>query len=715
MKRIDSYELRIEYDLDNVLALAECRIEDPKYDTYRTLLCELIHQHLKEIKPMGYTVTEKIDGSERIYCIVSLGGYLDRVSSACFSNFEYLEGMMINALGDTVLFEATNHLYELLGEGLPMGKYLSSRFEPGTSQVPMTEQRTIYDVVKEAHDIDLSITEGYMLCPSKSLAYYYQITESDCSAGIDHDCSDCDSLDCKSRKFLLRIHKDATMEVIQAKKNERLLEVLRRHNIFVEAPCNGKGLCGKCKVVAKNHGYDLHPLEEGFLSSDEVTSGVILSCLHEVDRNLDIYIKGRDDNHEIETGYRPFTVKEPGYDERAYSRANHPVGIAVDIGTTTLVVSLVNLVTHQVVAIKKILNPQKAYGADVISRIMHVGEDPEHTLGALVRDAIEDMAKALIEESGYNSAHIESMVISGNTTMIYLLLEMDPSALAIAPFATVDMAMKVCDARELFSRTHGFKVTILPWISAYVGGDILAGLYATHLLDEGANVVFVDIGTNGEMVLKTGRRMIAAATAAGPAFEGANIRCGMGSVGGAICEIKSDGKGYDVETLGDSEPLGICGSALIDAVALLHRQGIVDDMGFMAEPVMFYKDIGIYPEDIRQVQLAKAAIMAGIDVLLEEAGLTYEDIDHFYLAGGFGSHLNIDNSAYIGLIPPRVTDRVTVVGNTSLAGSVRYLLEKNGAGEIEALKSSVEYLELSTNMAFNNAYVLGMTFGELKL
>lgn len=708
-----TYELRFEYDLDSVLDSIDCKKDNPNYESYKGQLIELVEKHRDEMTPVGYKLIGERYGNKVVECLVTLNAPIDGFIASYFAEHFYLEGMMMNALADLVLFNATNQLYDILTDEVSKNsQYLSVRKEPGNTDVDMIVQKAIFDAVVPEFNLEMTITEGYMLSPTKSLVYYYELTDEDCSFGLDHDCSSCDSMTCGHRKHVIRIHKDNTTEVLQAKTGENLLDVLRKHKVFVDAPCNGMGTCGKCKVNANSHGYELAEKELKVLSEEEVSEGQILACYHVVDRNLEIHMESDAAEQEIETGYEAFEVKDARYDADAYMKEHYPIGIGVDIGTTTLAVSLINLVTHEVIDMKKRINPQKAFGADVISRIMYVGSNSDSKLSALIRETIEEMALELIKDNGYNSHHIEEMVISGNTTMVYLLLDIDPAALAVSPFTTIDMAMKVCDSKELFNKVDSFKVTILPWVSAYVGGDIISGLYANHMIDKEANIVFVDIGTNGEMVLRTKDRMISAATAAGPAFEGANIRCGMGSISGAICEIHADGDGYDVETLGDAEPAGICGSALIDAVALLHKQGLVDDMGFMEKPVMFYDDIGIYPEDIRQVQLAKAAIMAGVDVLLKEADLSYDDIDAFYIAGGFGSHIDIDNSAYIGLIPKEVTDRVKVVGNSSLAGSVRYLLEQNGADEIEAIRQKCEYVELSTSMEFNNAYVMGMTFGE---
>jgi len=708
-----SYDLVFKYNEEEVLATVDCRKEDPNYSEYQKEFIKIVEESKSYIHPKGYVIIEEGDthlpepALMTVYCLVSLGEGIDQEVTDKFKDHEYLGGMMLNALADQVLFKASNQLFEYIKEEQEL--YLTNRYEPGNSQVPMEKQKIILDKITEVFPVKIVTTEAFMLSPTKSLTYFYGLEETACGLGLDHVCSSCDLVDCERRHYIIEVDKGQEKEVIQAQKGTNLLDILRQHDIFVEAPCSGKGLCGKCKVHVQAHGYQLEEKEKAFLSEAEVKSDVILACYHTLDQDLKIHIKPIMDEATIEADYMAFTVKKSKYQP---VEGRELLGIAVDIGTTTVVVQLIDLLTGAMKGIRKYINPQKAYGADVISRIMYVGENEDQPLGDLIRESIENAVLELVEEQGLESSMIEELAISGNTTMAYLLLDMDPKALAVSPFTTADMGLYTCDAKEIFTRLKDIRVTVLPYISAYVGGDIVSGLFATHLIDKKENIIFVDIGTNGEMVLRTKDRLISAATAAGPAFEGANIKCGMGSLGSAICEITAADEGYEIVTIDGGKAEGICGSALIDGVALLHKQGYIDDSGFMENPVMIQGDIGIYPEDIRQVQLAKAAIMAGVDTLLKEADLTYDDIDAFYLAGGFGSHLNKENSAYIGLIPKEIVDKVNVVGNTSLAGSVRYLLEKEGKEEIEALRKKCEYIELSTNISFNNSYIMEMTFGD---
>jgi len=705
------YELRIDDNLEAVLKSIDCHKSSLNYPSYKSTMENLSEKYIALIKPIGYVLVDENTVPIRIQCFVTVGEAIETVINTCFETHNYLEAMMLNALADRILFGATHHLYELISTHyLEAQKFLSTRFEPGNSDVSMSVQGDIVDSMKREYALDINITEAYMISPMKSLAYYYEISDENCSFGIDHDCSACGAESCHQRKYIIRLHKENSMHIIQGIYGENLLKVLQRNHVILDAPCGGNKTCMKCKITAKAHGYTLSQEELERIPESE-QKDVILACYHMVDRDLDIVLETPKE-HIVETGFIEFDLKLP---QIYTSDDGVKFGVGVDIGTTTVAVSLVNLSTRKVVGTKKKINPQKSYGADVISRIMYINENKSHTLGASIRSTIMTMTDELIVENQIVGNCIEEMVISGNTTMIYILLDIDPKELAVAPFKTVELNFEDYQSSQLFKSKSNFKVRILPWISAYVGGDIVSGLYATHMMDQTGNILLVDVGTNGEVALKTDNRIITAATAAGPAFEAANIKCGMGAVDGAICELQMDRDEFVIETIGDQEPIGICGSAIIDAIALLHKTQKIDDTGFMKQEVMVFDNIGIYPEDVRQVQLAKAAVSAGIEVLLLEAGLTISDIDILFLAGGFGSHIDINNSAYIGLIPEGILEKVIVCGNASLAGSVRYLFEQNSLHEIQCIMNKCEYLELSTSMEFNTRYVCNMSFGDLKI
>lgn len=293
-----AYNLRTKYDITSILETIDCHKNNSNYESYKEKLNKLIETYIDCIKPMGYVVEETISkylpasSLKSLYCMVSLGDAIDQVISRCFKNYEYLEGMMMNALADQVLFEATDHLFEILKEEQSeKALYLTIRYEPGNMDIPMSVQKDIFDRIVPKFNLDMMITEGYMLTPTKSLTYLYGISKEDCSMGLDHDCSSCDSIKCPHRKYVLKVHESDHLEVIQAKKGENLLDVLRRHNMYINTPCSGKHLCGKCKITAKNHGYEMSEDELKYLSTSEQAKDMILACYHTVDRDLDIYIK----------------------------------------------------------------------------------------------------------------------------------------------------------------------------------------------------------------------------------------------------------------------------------------------------------------------------------------------------------------------------------------------------------------------------------------
>jgi len=713
------YKLRVElgitYNTKLILDTVECYENNPNYEAHKQTLLDLIEKAKEHIKPLGYVFNKStssyLDATQYgfLYCVVTLGEWIDNQIKTYFAQYEYLEGMMLNAFADNVLYEATNQLYdELVRYAKESDVFLTSRYEPGNTNIPMEAQKDIFDIMMSEFDINLFITSGYMLAPSKSLAYFYGVINEDCNHGIDHDCSLCDSITCKNRKYILTLNVGDTTRIIQGRKGDNLLSVLRQNGCFIEAPCSGKRLCGKCKITANNHKFKLSQEEAQFLTEQEKAKDVILACFHTIEHDMILTFDHLSEGINIEDTYAPFDIELPKKSQVG------ELGIAIDIGTTTIAMSLVDLNSQIIMGVEKMLNPQKAYGADVISRILYVNQNKDDTLERLIRSCLEEGINRLVESANVHAKQVTEIVLAGNTTMIYLLLGMDPESLAMSPFTTVDLGMYQCESRKIWNQLKiNATVTMLPWISAYVGGDIVSGMYALDLKQKLGNHILIDIGTNGEMVLKAGNRIICASTAAGPAFEGANIRCGMGSVSGAICEIQEKDDQFILKVLGDKEPVGICGSALIDAISLLLGRGNIEPSGYMTEAVFLHESIGIYPEDVRQVQLAKAAIAAGVEVLLKAANLDFNQIDAVYLAGGFGSHLNVKSAVSIGLIHEQLQEKVVVVGNTSLAGCVRFLLEEGAKEKIDGLLQDTEYIELSTNMEFNDAYIMNMMFGGM--
>jgi len=408
---------------------------------------------------------------------------------------------------------------------------------------------------------------------------------------------------------------------------------------------------------------------------------------------------------------------------KAGNEAGNIYAIAIDLGTTTLAFSLVDIASKQILHTVTRLNSQRKYGADVLSRIQASVDGEQEELRESIQKDLSEGIDELLKE--YRIMDIDHVVISGNTTMIHLLMDYDCSTLGVYPFAPVNTELISGTAEEIIGYKQPgaeIKTTILPSISAFIGGDIVAGLYALDFATNKEISLFVDLGTNGEIALGNCDRILTTSVAAGPAFEGGNISCGTGSVAGAICALeinRNDVSDIKLNTIHNVPPCGICGTGVIETVAELLKCGLIDETGLLAdeyfdtgfpltneqEPIIFTQ------QDIRQFQLAKAAVRTGIEVLTKEYGITMDEIDKVYIAGGFGYHLNINKAASIGLIPPELTTKATAAGNTSLAGAVKYLGDTNASDTIQRIKNASEDIILANDSDFQEVYLKNTCLG----
>jgi uncharacterized 2Fe-2S/4Fe-4S cluster protein (DUF4445 family) len=413
-------------------------------------------------------------------------------------------------------------------------------------------------------------------------------------------------------------------------------------------------------------------------------------------------------------------------------------GVAFDVGTTTLVGTLMNLRTGMAASVLSTLNGQAPFGADVISRISHGmnGPDSIRELQAAVVSTMNGIMSALYAETGVSREQTYEAVVVGNATMLHLLFGIDPGPLAVMPFTPAFMEPLSVLASDvgLDIHPHGY-IQTLPALGAYVGADIVAGVLATGIVREDKMRVFVDVGTNGEIVLGNGQRALATAAPAGPAFEGSQIRCGMRATDGAIEGVQL-GDTVELQIIGgDVRPEGICGSGLVDAVAQLLLAGLLDHSGRMktAEDVpghplrdrlidvdgvrAFLLADGVYltQKDIRELQFAKGSIATGIKVLMDILGIETKDLDEVLLGGSFGSYLNPESAKIIGLVPPVDVDRIIAVGNSAGEGAKIALLSYRERQVAFELPSRIEYVELSGRTDFNDAFVSVLGFPHLEL
>ena len=413
-------------------------------------------------------------------------------------------------------------------------------------------------------------------------------------------------------------------------------------------------------------------------------------------------------------------------------------GVAFDVGTTTLVGTLMNLRTGMAAAVSSTLNGQAPFGADVISRISHAmnGTESLEELKTAVVSTMNGILDELYREAGVSPGRTYEAVVVGNVTMLHLLLGIDPTPISMMPFTPTFMDALSVPAREVGLRIHpeGY-IQTLPALGAYVGADIVSGVLATGIAREDKIRVFVDVGTNGEIVIGSSQRTLATAAPAGPAFEGSQIKCGMRATDGAI-EGVTLGDTVELQVIGGDVPAqGLCGSGLVDAVAQLLNVGLLDHSGRMLSAAeagdhplaarlievegvkAFLLAEGVYlsQRDVRELQFAKGSIATGIKVLMDILGVSAADLDEIFLGGSFGSYLNPESAKIIGLVPPVDVDKIIAVGNSAGEGAKIALLSYRERQVAFELPSRIEYVELSGRTDFNDSFVSVLRFPDLEL
>ena len=473
-----------------------------------------------------------------------------------------------------------------------------------------------------------------------------------------------------------------------------------------EKPCGGHGKCGKCKVIATG---DLSPLTEAerdILSADELARHVRLACMTRALGDCAIITEAAEETAQIVTdGVLPEMEIQP-----TFSR----YGVAMDIGTTTLAARLYDA-AGKCLADASCINPQQAWGADVVSRIEAALGGKATDLATAIRTALHSMLAELAEGAAIEAQEIDGVVITGNTVMLSLLTAQSVEPFSHAPFAAERLFGETLSAKELdlSCLRADTPVYLPPCISAFVGADATCAILATRLC-KGSTAMLADIGTNGEMALWQGGKLTVCSTAAGPAFEGVGISMGMRGAVGAIDRVRVEDDWLQAHVIGDVTPIGICGSGLVDAVACLLDLDILDEGGYLEyDTFTIQAPVSITPKDIRMLQLAKSAICAGLVTLLRSEGITSADVSTLYISGGFGSYLNKDSASRIGLVPAGLAARSTTVGNAALAGAAMLLLHKDMATEAKSVVAGATTLDLATNPIFSDQYMSGMMLEEV--
>ena len=475
-----------------------------------------------------------------------------------------------------------------------------------------------------------------------------------------------------------------------------------------ERPCGGHGKCGKCKVHVCGSVSKISDTELKILSAEEIASGVRLACLTTVEGECEVLSLKACESAEILTaGDLPPFDTDPIFSN---------LGVAIDIGTTTLAARLYDK-DAQLLAEASMLNPQSEWGADVISRIENALSGKADDIATSIRGALDLLIDELIKNAGVTAELIDGAVITGNTVMLSLLAKESTEPLSRAPFEAKRLFGEILNPENigLNSLKKNTIIYIPPCIHAFVGADTTCAVLANRLTSFTDPVMLIDVGTNGEMALWQDSRLTVCSTAAGPAFEGVGISMGMRGSRGAIDKVYVKDGAFHTHVIGEVAPVGICGSALVDAAACMLDEEILDEGGYLEDDVFTVSPpVTLNQKDIRMLQLAKSAICAGILSLLCHTSLSQCDVKTLFIAGGFGNYLNLENAAKIGLIPKKLVGVSKIAGNSALVGASMLLLRREFIEECEALVKHAAVLDLSTDKAFSDLYVSGMELSEIQ-
>ena len=475
---------------------------------------------------------------------------------------------------------------------------------------------------------------------------------------------------------------------LSANEHTPLIDVL--HEYGIEFPCGGKGTCGKCKVKLLDGEITINDTHQRKLDQLKLDETWRLAC-HSICTG-DITLEIDQLNHLIlaDESEFDFTPKD-GF------------GIAIDLGTTTIVAQLINLKTSAVIAVESSLNPQVKFGHDLISRIEASLNGKAAEITEIIRVHLGEMIGNILKN---HPVELKKIGIVGNTVMQFIFSGIDLTPLSAYPFKSDNMGLKRFTPNELgWDFNIQENILFYPSIGSFVGSDILAGIAATGIHKKEKLTALIDLGTNGEIVVGNKNRIVCASTAAGPAFEGATISMGMRATTGAIATVKANNDSFEVTTIGNVKPKGICGSALIDAVATFRKRGMIGNFCEIlscSESIEIQTPVILTQKDLYEFQLAKAAIAAGLFILTKKFSVGIEDIDDIYIAGGFGSYVNIKNVVATGMIE-NAPEKIHKMGNTALIGAKMFLFEDEK--NIDGIQSKINHVNLEGEPDFQEIYV----------
>lgn len=696
-------------------------------------LSEMLPEAYERLQPeafLGFGDTEGVlyetdcgKGPEALYVITTIGEALSSWSNDLFQTGDCVKAMLADAIADHCLFQMDRQIKApAIRLCRQRGCGIKKRLE-APQDAPMEIQKKAL-FASGAADYGLEITEGLMYRPVKSACQVFLLSNDKDQFFWEHDCRKCPNTSCRMRRkppILLEIRSNTRTLRIQAEKGACILDILREWDLHPDAPCGGRGTCGKCKIRLIEGNLPVTPEDQKHFTEQEQKAGMRLACRAHLSGDCIIQTEENDAFYIPESQIIPEEQKisgPEGHPDSQKTLPDHRLALAVDIGTTTVAMELIDLETGNTENRYTALNSQRQYGADVISRIQAADQGNAENLRQCIREILQQGISSLIAENEKN--RLSQMVIGANTTMVHLLMGYPCSSLGVFPFTPYHISLIDTNGSALLGdKSLDFDVHIFPGVSAYVGGDITAGLYALDFHQKEEICVLIDLGTNGEMAVGNKDKILAASAAAGPAFEGGNITCGTGSIPGAVCGIEWNGHKMELQTISGEAPKGICGTGIIAAIYELKKAGIMDETGRLEEPwdedgfpLDEEGSIRIFQKDIREIQLAKAAVRAGLETLLLSYGISAGDVDAFYIAGGFGCELDIRKASGIGLLPQECEGKAHPAGNTSLNGARKYLLQQENGKAADQIAEYVQEIPLSTDLNFQQLYMEYMYFGE---
>jgi len=582
---------------------------------------------------------------------------------------------------------------------------------------------------------------------------------------------------------------DGTTKEARVPAGTTVFDCASWNGVAIDSTCGGHGTCKKCKVRVATGEQAVSSVDPRAFSNDELRAGWRLACRAQAEQDLVVEVPplqtrpkaalagvGRhvilrpavqkrhlalseptleDQTSDLERVLEAMddvelrvpldvvrslggTLRESNWDVTAVfvddvlvdvepgDTSGRRYAIAYDLGTTTVVATLLDLETGQPAAVRSMLNKQQPFGADVISRISATMMDRE-ALGRLQENAhatLTELTREVCDEAGVDPTDVYEVVVTGNVTMIQLALGIDPEPLSMAPFTIASRRLPEAKAADFGIAVHERAPAVLfPALGAYVGPDIVAGVLATGLTLDKRTRLFIDVGTNSEIVLGSSERALACAAPAGPAFEAAQIRCGMRAADGAIEGVRIVDSEIQLTVIGDTEPVGLCGSGLVDAVAELVSAGILDHsgrfvlgsserLGKIGEENVFYlaDDVFLSQRDVRELQFAKASIATGWTILCKDLGIDPSEISQVLLGGSFGSYLTAASAVKIGLVPRLPLPRIVAAGNVAGEGAKIVALSVTERAAANAVLDEIDYVELSGRSDFNDLFIDQLQF-----